>query len=419
VGTHFAERPATEVVQEAVSWLKGRNPSDRFLMWVHLFDPHVPYDAPDEFLRRMLGHPYMAEVAAMDHALGKLFATLRSGGFLDDTIVMIVADHGEDLLDHGEPTHGHYCYDSTVKVPFILRYPDGYRAGSRSAEVVSIVDVYPTILEALGLGLPEHPREVDGISLFGREVPEDRGVYFETYTNYIHYGWSQLAGWADRRGKYIHSSSPEFYRPASDMMERNDLFPASEETLRPYREALARLAERTALPVAGEFPMDSTLRAQLVALGYADPGFALPVLPAPLEPSDRPAPAARVQELRDQLQAVGLSDLGRYDEAIALLEKILASNPANLSAMDRLGFCFAQQERWPEVIRTLTRRLEAGYGKAETHINLGFAYESTGRPREALEHYRQALELDPGERTGRANLNRVLKLTGDAGRDVE
>jgi tetratricopeptide (TPR) repeat protein len=212
----------------------------------------------------------------------------------------------------------------------------------------------------------------------------------------------------DRGGKYIHSPSPEFYRPRSDPEESDNQFDGVGEEVWSYREALGMIPDRPALPVAAGVGLDPLLQEQLRQLGYAAAGNPLDEMPDPLDPSDRPAPRDMLSEMEDFLQAERLADRKLYDQAIELFESILRRNPGNLLAMDRLGYCLAHRHRWSEVIQVLTRRLESGRASAPAHNILGYAYESTGDLRQAAKHYRLALQLDPGGKISRENLDRVL-----------
>jgi arylsulfatase A-like enzyme len=405
----YAERPARDVVREAIQWLNGLDPEEPFFAWVHLFDPHAPYRPAPEFAAQAGGDLYLGEVAATDHAVGELIAALTTQGRLDSTIIVVTADHGEDRMDHGEPTHASYCYDSTVKVPLLVRYPDGRRAGERTSAVVSVVDVYPTLLGALGL---DDPGGHDGLDLGAGELPERRGVYFETYYNFINYGWSPLAGWADSEGKYIHSPSPELYRTDDDPDERRNLAPELTPTVAErYRAAIAAVMLAPGLSDKVHAEPDAELTHQLQSLGYAA-GRAPDELPSPLEHGDLPAPADRLPELHEFIEASELSDQGRCAEALALFASVVEGNPANRIALDRYAFCLIQSKQWAQAIEVLQQRIACGRESAATHINLGVCYQNARRAEDAVRHYHRALELDPAHRTGRGNLVRLLESLG-------
>ena len=165
---HYERRRGREVADKAIEWIESLDPERPFLAWAHFFDPHAPLEAPEQFVDQVAGaSPYHAEVAAMDHAIGRILDALKERDLYDDTMIIVIADHGEGMGDHDEDTHGILAYDSTIRVPMIVRYSDGHRAGERSDEIVSATDVYPTLVEALQLGALN---DVDGVSLFKRVV---------------------------------------------------------------------------------------------------------------------------------------------------------------------------------------------------------------------------------------------------------
>jgi arylsulfatase A-like enzyme len=286
-GAGGQERPAAATVDAALAWFAARDPARPYFLWVHLFDAHAPYAPPAE-LARDFSTPYLAEVAAMDHALARLFAALDGSGAGERPFVLVVGDHGEAFGEHGEDGHGLTCQEATLRVPLLARWPDGRRAGERSQELVGVVDVAPTVAEALGLALGEG---LDGRSFFRESLPEGRGLYFESYQAWYTRGWSPIAGWLDAQGKYAHSSAPEFHDWRADPGEARDL--VGERDVRPYLSALARVV---ALPRLTPVEPGEAARSAVAALGYgsAEPGALL--FPEPLEPGTRTAVRAGLLE---------------------------------------------------------------------------------------------------------------------------
>ncbi len=264
VSTHFGERRASDVIDAALAWLKRRDRARPFFMWVHLFDPHAPYAPPKEFQTGALARePYLGEIAFADRELGRLLAALREQKLLDRVAVLAIADHGESFGEHGESSHGVYCYESTLRVPLILRMPGGEH-GVRKNALVSGVDVYPTLAEAMGLAVPPSG-EIDGVSLFAPKL--DRGIYFESYYAWNAYRWSPIAGWLDGQGKYLHSSTPEFFDLTADPGEAHDL--ASQRDSGRYEAAISALAARPALVQGDAHGIDEALKQRIRSLGYA------------------------------------------------------------------------------------------------------------------------------------------------------
>ncbi len=400
--THFEELSATQVVDAALEWAETLQPGERFFAWVHLFDAHGPYEPPADLSLRFRRNPYHGEVAYADREIGRLMDTLAATGRLDDTTVLVVADHGEAFGEHLEISHGSYCYQTTMQVPFLVRYPDGYGAGEVREDVVSVVDVHPTLAEAMGL-LPAP--DIDGLSLLRRRSPAGRGVYFESYNGYMSYGWSPLAGWLDGQGKYLHSSRPQFFDLDEDPEESRDRI--GEEDVERYRSALARVFELDVLPDDAEATIDEELRRKIQDLGYAAMGDIEESLPHPLDPSDRPSPAERAEEQAETLRAIHLIDIKLLDQAIPIFESVLAGNPDNLFALDKYAYCLVQRERFEEALPHLERLTREGPGWAGSYFNLGLALDAVGRTEEALAPLSRALELDPANPLFRQTLEAV------------
>lgn len=402
------DRPAHDVVAVAQDWLRKRDPTRPFFLWVHLFEPHSPYEPAPQFLAQAGGDNYLGEVAAMDHAIGTLIDELRADHSLDHTIVVAVADHGESLGQHGEPTHAVFCYEPTIRVPLLVRHPDGWHAGARSRETVSVIDVYPTLCDALGLGASDG---IDGMSLYRRTVPPDRGVYFESYYPYMNFGWSPLVGFADQRGKLIHGAADELYRPEVDRRESTDLATTSPDEIARYRAAVAKAAALPALAVSESDTVDGSLRAQIQGLGYAGAADASSVLPAPFEDTGRMDPRARLQEYTDYRTASEMAPEKR-SEAIAILERIATDNPLNVSALDHLGSDLVDEQRCADAAEVLERLAKLGSHQSKRHTGVGQCFEQRGDLTQAILHYERAVEFSAGGASELRDLVRALELAG-------
>lgn len=404
-------RHADEVVARAIEWLEGRDPGRPFFLFVHLVDPHLPYRAKPQFMKRALGRPYLAEVAAMDDAIGQLLNALRERGLYERTFIALVADHGESLGEHGEMTHSNLCYDATIRVPMLLRYPSGFRAGERSEEIVSVVDLFPTLLDALSLPAPEG---IDGISLYERTVPADRGVYFESYHGYINFGWSPLSGWADGQGKYLHSSEPELFRPERDPGELRDVITEAGDEVDRYVQAIDRVGRAPRLAREHAVAIDGTLLENMRALGYAAGGDAAREEPGPLAVEGLPSPASRVPEMEQMQRALFLAGTQQHEQALALLQPIVERTPENTMAVEYLAFSLVALGRYAEAIEGFTTVIERGRDRAHTHLNLAICYHALGDDERARAALERTLELDPENRAALLNLITLVEKQGDS-----
>ncbi|MFT7486748.1 MAG: arylsulfatase A-like enzyme [Candidatus Paceibacteria bacterium] len=403
------ERTSTAVTDQALEWLNSRDDERPFFLWVHYFDPHMPHVPGAEFAEQANGNLYHGEVATMDHDIGRLLNGLERSVGKQGFFVAVAADHGESLGRHGEPSHSAFAYQSTIHIPMLMRFPDGRRAGTRSDDVVSLVDLYPTFLEELQLGAAG---DVDGLSLAAAPLPADRGVYVESYSGYLNYGWSPLAGWVDRNGKYLHSSSPEFYDLENDPAEEHNLIGVQELQLQPYRAALEQLSRRGALAATEGAALSEQALKDLRALGYASGGDAYGSLPAPLDASTRPAPRERASQYERFSRAVGLAQAGRNRPAIKLLRATLSENPGNIYAAETLAGCLLQEQEHEEVVVLLSGLLARGEERYKIRAFLATALENLGRLEEALEQYRMAQVQRPTEPTIQAAIERTQSKLG-------
>jgi arylsulfatase A-like enzyme len=385
-----SERSARATAAAAAAWLAERDPARPFFLWVHFYDAHVPYRPAPEHLARAGGDAYRGEVAAQDEALGLLLDALEARKRARETLVVLTADHGESLGEHGEPTHGALCYEAALRVPLVFRFP-GPPPAPGPARLASLVDLVPTLLERLALPVPEG---LDGVPLFAPDAPAERGLYFESCAGFLNYGWSPLAGWLDARGKYLHSSAPEFYLPQQDPREAHELAATRAADCARAREHLAEVLARPALaPTAAA--EDQALAAAIGALGYAR-GSAEVVVPDPLAPSALPSPRARAHELEPLLRAHALFESGRYGECRPLVEAIVRENPRHLLALDLLGLCRMHAGDFRAAVEAWHQRLALSE-TADTRLNLGLARLELGDAAAALREIEAALRLAPAQ----------------------
>ncbi len=414
---HEGARNGVQVIKRAMRWLdQDLNPEQPFFSWVHIWDPHAPYTPIQPFLQKSGGDPYGAEVFAADFALGRLFDDLKARGLWDDLCVIVVADHGEGRGDLGEPTHGTYLWDATIRVPLIVRDPGGARVGETTSEPASVADVAPTAMEAMGLPVPSG---LDGLSLLGGELDPERGVYFESYVGWTYYGWSPLVGWANRDGVLLQSSSPRFV-PASATDPAGSA--AAGRAIEDQDAAFVNAAQRSIARVLGaprlrpdDESADVGLLTTLQGLGYAATGVVGEDLPAPFteEARGRPCPMDRVEEHVATLRAMDLVGAGRSEEALVALLEVLALNPNNAKALGRAADVLSAAGRYGEAQPLLERLLAVAPPAPGVHFQLGVIALAEERPGVARDHWRAALRIDPGSVQARDSLAQRHVARGD------
>ena len=354
------QRPGDQTLGLAVEWLEQRDPARRFFAWIHLYDPHEPYEPPEPFASRYAGRPYDGEVAWSDELIGRLYAALERLSLLQHTLLVVVSDHGEGLGDHEETLHGFFVYQTTLRVPLIVRGP-GVAAGGRVEAVVQIPDLFPTILDLMGVaGVPEASGRNIAPALRGGEPLEEEPIYAESLVPRLHFGWSELRMLREGRFKFIEAPRPELYDLVADPGETRNIIDQQASRAQAMREALGREIDRLesrAPEVAGDESVPSEVRQQLGALGYL--GGA----------SSGSAPGADPKDKIEEF--VYANDLIR--EAIIHFQE---------------GDARGAAQRFEEL---LTRGIE-GF---EIHYYLGQALVQLSRFEQALAHLEAAQELQP------------------------
>ncbi len=259
-------RTAEEGARRALAWLAGLPSGRRFFLWVHFFDPHDPYEPPPPWDARFPGRAYEGEIACADEGIGRLLRALRESGRLAETLVCVAADHGESLGEHGEPTHGLFLYESTMRVPLLLHHAATVPA-VRVEGVARLADVSPTLLDLLGL---PPLGEVDGRSLVqslraGRVDPE-RPAYLESEVLFP-FGGAPLYGLRTEEWKFVRAPRPELYRPEEDPGESTNLVERHPQAAAGLDRQLTEIARRLASGARTALE-DHRQDSALAALGY-------------------------------------------------------------------------------------------------------------------------------------------------------
>lgn len=336
------QKRADEVLAEARNWLQA-NGRKRFFSWVHLYDPHTPYDPPSPFREQYRGRPYRGEVAYMDSELGKFFDFLKKSGLWDNTIIVVAGDHGESFGEHHEQGHGFFIYDSTVRVPLLVRAPRPFPV-KRVERIVQLVDVAPTILAMLDIA---PPAQVQGRSLLnlmlGRSEKGFATAYSETFYPRLHFGWSELTALYSGKWKYIQAPSAELYDLEADHGEETNLERRYSFDARRLKRGLADFQQRqgkTALAPPGTGKLDREALEKLAALGYVTSSVDTAGRTDLVDPKEK-------IDLYNQLEsAKQLMAQDKLDEAVAQTGTIIAADPDMVDAHMLLGNLLFRQRRF-------------------------------------------------------------------------
>ena len=385
----FTERRADQTTSRAIEWLDAkRSGSGPWFLWIHYFDPHAPYDPPQEWRAKAAG-AYDGEVAFVDDQFGRVLAHLGRSGETN-TIVAVTADHGESLGEHGEKTHGVFIYDATLRVPLIISGP-GVEAGHVSHTLGRGIDIMPTLLDLSGL---RTPGGIDGRSLRptleGREMP-DEPAYIESLLAERNFGWAALRGLRDAGWKFIDAPEPELYDVRADAAEATNRVadaPDRAATLSRQLEAQVRSA-RTPDAERPRQAGDRESAERLRALGYV---------------AGSASPAASAEHRRDPKTGIAL--INRLEQAIAQtrtdpggaigeLRAVLAEDPGIAIARSQLAVALASLGNHEAAIREVKRLQADGSVTVEDLLLLSESYRASRRHEDAARALQQAAALDP------------------------
>jgi choline-sulfatase len=443
---------------EAIAWLEARRaerPDGRLFAWLHLYDPHDPYEPPEPYATRYADRPYDGEVAWSDELVGRLDGALERLGLRKDTLLVVTSDHGEGLGDHGEAVHGYFVYESTLHVPLLLRGA-GIPPGQRLSMIVRSVDLVPTLLDLLAVrrpaGLRLSGRSLAGV-LRGASPPPEEPTYAESLTPLLHFGWSDLRTLRDGRWKYIQAPKPELYDLRDDPGEATNLVETQPSRAAALRSALVRRLEdekATAEAPSAAAAIPPELLEQLGALGYVGAGGAVEGGTPGADPKDKledykaintlmregltrlreKDPAGSAVRFR-QLIARGIESFevhyylaralvlqNRCGDAVPHFEAAIKRLPAYGAAYAGLAECKASRGDTKGALDVIRRGEAANPKDGRLRDAEGRLWRALEKPREAIAAYEVALPLLPKDALVRIKLGELYRDTGQVDKAV-
>lgn len=403
------ERRGMDVVQRAETWLDGHRTGPHFV-WVHLYDPHDPYEPPPPYSERYKDHLYDGEIAFADSALGRFLNHLKEQHWYEGALIIVVGDHGEGLGEHGEDTHGIFLYDSTTHVPLIVKLPNEQEAGKVVEEQARTTDILPTILELLGIPAPA---SLDGTSLkstlLGTEAPS-RTVWGET--DYpLRFGWAPLRSVRKDGFKFIEAPRPELYDLRSDPGEIRNAYVPWDSTVQKLRKELAKLSAKAAGKPSAAAVAPSTTD-ELRALGYLSTADARSSTDVP-EPSLLPDPKDKVEEQNLLHVAMMASEDGQTAKARTALEKLLRLDNRSEIGLSQLGRLEMESENYTKAALYLGRACEVNPHNATIAYDYGRALELSGDLVGARHALQASLKLNAKQLAARLLLGQVWLKSND------
>ncbi len=401
------ERRGMEVVEHAEAWF-DKHRSGAHFVWLHMYDPHDPYEPPPPFSERYKDHLYDGEIAYADSALAHWIAYLKKSGVYANAIIVVTGDHGEGLGEHGEETHGLFLYDSTLHIPLILKAPEAAHRGTVINAEVRTTDILPTILSVTGV-VP--PAELNGESLFplidqtksdqtksdrtnsdrtnnapanSPQDPSNRALFAET--DYpLRWGWASLRALRTENTKLIEAPRPELYDLRGDPKELKNLYAPDNVKVQSMQAEMAKWKAK--LP-----PQSASSRA----------GETLP------DPKDK----IEVQNLLHNAMLAGDDD--RSKDARRFLEKALQLDPNSPTALRQLGELELAAGDFAPASVHLKRASEVRSDDSTAAFEAGEAAEKSGDWPGARDALELSLKLAPSQMSARLLLGHVYLQLKDA-----
>jgi len=390
-----AKRPAEEVVNSALSWLKSSGNQPIFL-FVHLYDLHTPYQVPPSSVKEAFALTYDGELNYLDEQVGRLIDGLKQNKRFEHSLIALIADHGESLGEHGEATHGYFIYQATLRVPLIFHWPD--KSGilpPQNDEPAALMDAAPTILQFLGIPAPP---SFQGRSLLPsphvNSPQRGEDIYSESLYSHLHFGTSSLRSLRSGSYKYIDAPKPELYDLARDPGELENLYashPAVALTLRErLRNKVSALSGGENMAVT-ERALSPELVQRLASLGY----IATIDGKAASSTSSQPDPKDRIVLYESFSRALQLASAGRLAEANQLLEQLLSTDPDLPEPRLTLGANLQRMGQYAEAVPHFYRVLASDPRSVIAHFNLGLSYFELARLDDAIKELQIALTIAP------------------------
>jgi arylsulfatase A-like enzyme/Flp pilus assembly protein TadD len=394
----LVDRKAAESVSHALQWLQ-KTPRRPFFLWLHLYDPHSPYDPPEPYRTQYHDRLYDGEIAYADHELGRLIAWLKSARLYDNTAIAFLSDHGESLGDHGEKEHGFFIYNSTTRVPLILKPPSAAKRHlEKIAFPVESIAVAPTLL-ALARVKDPIQKQFQATDLLAGSDKSANAAYSETFYPFSSFGWSPLHALETSRYHYVDAPQAELYDVIADPEEKTNIAGRQNAIVAVLKK---QLQERLKTQVEDGRPRPSTsdqnpglnpdAAEKLRALGYV--AYQSPVSAEALA-AGLPDPKAKLWEFNSILEAQDAFHEGYFAKGESLLVPVREQDPQMYLVPFMLGEAALRQQKWAEASAEMKKCLDLNPSFDQAMTGLARALMNTGNTDEAKKWLNQALKQNP------------------------
>ena len=445
----FDERTGGETNRFAIDWLE-KNKNKKFFFFLHYYDPHASYLPPEPFASEFAPNRYAGEIAYTDYCIGEVLNKLKELDLYDSTLIIITADHGEMLGEHGESTHCYFIYQSAIKVPLIFKLP-GRNSPARIGPIAGLVDIVPTVCGLLNIETPKHIQGKDLTGSFkADDSSQDRGMYCESMQA-TKYNANSLLGIVIDRFKYIQTTRPELYDLIKDPAEADNLIEEQPRHAKIMKDKLAQILEQSIRMDTSDSKADmgSDMRRSLESLGYVgtavvedfsfnqtkdDPKDVLEYHNLVTEcytfiPKGKYDQARITAEKLIQLRPdcyIGYEKLAKiaeeqknYPQACIYYENALKLKPDNIDMHNGLGIMLHKQGKYDEAMAHYLKAIEIKPNYPEALDNLGIVFYEQGKTDQAIDYFRKALQVDPDYSKAYYNLANIFKEQGNASQAIK
>jgi len=371
-------RRGNVTLEAAKQWLATIPQDKPVFLWLHLYDPHAPYDPPGNFRARFPSDPYGGEIAFVDSLVADLVATLDQSGRLDDTVLTVLADHGEGLGEHGENTHGMLLHQATIHVPWILTTP-AIDKPIRVVDPVSITDLSPLLTSLVDLRTPNEDRSDGRLPFGGQDAASPaRALYFEAMLPMFQYGWSELRGVRTGRWELHAGTRKELFDMVADPRQLTNMAENEPLELENTSRLLDEFIEADQnLNIEAALDLPPAEREALEALGYM--ANTSPARRNPPDPRDLVAGHVQIERAQYHLA------VGEHKEALSSIDVMLTSDPENLAALSLKGKVYTVMGDFDLAEKTYRRCLEIDPANSDVVAGLCRLESLQGRHERVIE----------------------------------
>jgi choline-sulfatase len=381
------QRGGDKTLAAAIAWLDARDRARPFFLFLHFYEPHKPYEPPARFAAYS---PYDGEIAYSDELVGRFLDRLRSAGLYDRATIVLLADHGEGLGDHGEQEHGLFLYQETTRVPLIVKLPGRHRA-RRVAAPVQHIDLAPTILDLAGAPARAALRGRSLRPLLeGIGALQDAPIYSEALYSRYHFGWSELYGLVDSRYHFIRAPQDELYDLDRDRSESHSIAAERPQVRQAMRGALGSMIAKTS--IAAPAAVDEQDRQRLAALGYVGTGSSASLS---LPGDALPDPKDKIQVLEKYRRASDLAGALKFADAMALYRELVAADPEMTDVWLQLAEVCLRQGLTEDGVRAYQEVIKRNPKDPGSLLGAGGGLLRLGRLDEAQKHAELAVSVAP------------------------